>query len=265
MILCRSTEELSLRHLWAKMSNSEGLSVSSLVKSYGEQKAVSGLSFSVNKGDIFGLLGPNGAGKTTTLKMISGLIIPDSGSILLNGEPVSSQRQRIAYVPDEPTIFPNLSGREYILYTGRLRNIDSETLNRRISLCSRVFEMDSWLDHRSGSYSHGMIQRVVLAGLFSAKPDLYVIDEPLVGLDPPAAETFWSMAESAAAEGSIVLISTHTLPVASIHCHRFGIISKGMLLHTLSRGELSGGDLQELFFRVTGTSPADVADFFHGG
>jgi len=247
------------------MSNASGLAVSLLEKSYGKQKAVNGLSFSMERGEIFGLLGPNGAGKTTTLKMISGLIIPERGSITLNGEPVSRCREKIAYVPDEPTVFPNLSGREYILYTGRLRGIDTEVLNRRIALCSKVFEMDGWLDQRSGSYSHGMIQRVVLAGAFAAKPDLYVIDEPLVGLDPPAAATFWRMAESAAAEGSIVLISTHTLPIASIHCHRFGIISNGMLLRTLTRGELSGGDLQELFFRVTGTSPADVADFFRGG
>lgn len=122
--------------------------------------------------------------------------------------------------------------------------------------------MDGWIDGRSGSYSHGMIQRVVLSGAFTAKPDLYVIDEPLVGLDPPAAATFWRMVESAAASGATVLISTHTLPVASVYCSRFGIIHKGHLIRTLSSGELSGNDLQDLFFRVTGTSPADVMDFF---
>ena len=217
---------------------------------------------SVEKGEIFALLGPNGAGKTTTLKMISGLIIPDAGAIALDNQPVNDVRQKIAYVPDEPTIFPNLSGREYLLYTGRLRGIDPGIIKQRVSFCSEVFEMEGWLDQRSGSYSHGMIQRVVLSGAFIAKPELYVIDEPLVGLDPPAAETFWRMVESAAAEGAVVLISTHTLPVASIHCRRFGIIHRGKLLLTLSRGELSGGDLQELFFKVTGTSPADVKNFF---
>ena len=107
-----------------------------------------------------------------------------------------------------------------------------------------------------------MIQRVVLSGAFIARPDLYVIDEPLVGLDTPAAETFWRMVVAAAAEGAVVIISTHTLAIASLHCKRFGIIHNGRLLRTLSRGELSGGDLQDLFFRVTGTSPAEVSDFF---
>ncbi len=245
------------------MTDRKGLEISSLVRRYGEKTAVDDLSFSVDRGDIFALLGPNGAGKTTTLKMISGLVIPDSGDITLNDEPVGSARRRIAYVPDEPTIFPNLSGREYLRYAGRLRGLDPEAIHQRILLCSRVFEMDGWLDHRSGSYSHGMIQRVVLSGAFIARPDLYVIDEPLVGLDPPAAETFWRMVEAAAAEGAVVLISTHTLPIASIHCHRFGIIHNGRLVRTLSRGELSGRDLQNLFFEVTGTSPAEVQDFFH--
>ncbi|MCK5841892.1 MAG: ABC transporter ATP-binding protein [Candidatus Sabulitectum sp.] len=245
-----------------EMTEPGGLEISSLVKSYGKKTAVDRLSFSVQRGDIFALLGPNGAGKTTTLKMISGLIIPDSGSVTLDGEPAEDQRQRIAYVPDEPTIFPNLSGREFLRYTGRLRGLDPEVINQRTLLCSKVFEMDGWLDNRSGSYSHGMIQRVVLSGAFIARPDLYVIDEPLVGLDPPAAETFWRMVEAAAAEGAVVIISTHTLAIASLHCKRFGIIHNGRLLRTLSRGELSGGDLQDLFFKVTGTSPAEVSDFF---
>ena len=246
------------------MTDNKGLEISSLVKLYGKKTAVDDLSFSVARGDIFALLGPNGAGKTTTLKMISGLIIPDSGVVTLDGQPVSTVREKIAYVPDEPTIFPNLSGREFLRYTGRLRGLDPDVITRRILLCSEVFEMDGWLDHRSGSYSHGMIQRVVLSGAFVARPDLYVIDEPLVGLDPPAAETFWRMVEAAAAEGAVVLISTHTLPIASIHCRRFGIIHQGRLLRTFSQGELSGNDLQELFFKITGTSPAEVQNFFIG-
>lgn len=251
-----------MKQSWGEMTDTSGLSITSLVKSYGKKTAVDDLSFSVQAGDIFAILGPNGAGKTTTLKMISGLIIPDSGTITLNGKPASDVREKIAYVPDEPTIFPNLSGREYLHYTGRLRGLDPEAIHQRTLLCSRVFEMDGWLDNRSGSYSHGMIQRVVLSGAFLAKPDLYVIDEPLVGLDPPAAETFWRMVEAAAAEGAAVIISTHTLAIASMHCKRFGIIHHGKLLNTLSRGDLSGDDLQTLFFKVTGTSPAEVHDFF---
>ncbi|RKZ04856.1 ABC transporter ATP-binding protein [Candidatus Fermentibacteria bacterium] len=251
-----------LKQLLEEMTDRDGLVVRSLVKHYGKKTAVDELSFSVEKGGIFALLGPNGAGKTTTLKMISGLIIPDSGSVVLNGRPASEVRQKVAYVPDEPTIFPNLSGREYLRYTGRLRGLSRSVIDRRTLLCSRLFEMDGWLDSRSGSYSHGMIQRVILSSAFVAKPDLYVIDEPLVGLDPPAAETFWRMVEGAATQGAVVIISTHTLSIASIHCRRFGIIHHGKLLHTVTHGELSGGDLQQLFFKITGTSPAEVHDYF---
>lgn len=247
------------------MSESKGLVLEGLAKSYGDKPAVDGLSIRAEPGEIFGLLGPNGAGKTTTLKMIAGLIIPDSGGVSLHGTSVDGVRERIAYVPDEPTVFPHLSGREYLLYTGRLRGIPRDVLEGRIELCVKVFEMAGWIDGRSGSYSHGMIQRVVLSGAFTARPDLYVIDEPLVGLDPPAAATFWLMVESAARAGAVVLISTHTLPVASVHCHRFAIISRGKLQRVITRGELSGIDLQELFFSVTGTSPGDVSGIFAEG
>jgi len=251
-----------LKQLLEETTESGGLDVSLLVKNYGKKTAVAGLSFSVKKGGIFALLGPNGAGKTTTLKMISGLIIPDSGTVTLNGRPASEVRQKVSYVPDEPTIFPNLSGREFLRYTGRLRGLPRAVIDQRTMLCSRLFEMDTWLDSRSGSYSHGMIQRVILSSAFVAKPDLYVIDEPLVGLDPPAAETFWRMVEGAAAQGAVVIISTHTLSIASMHCKRFGIIHHGNLLQTVTKGELSGDDLQQMFFRITGTSPAEINDYF---
>jgi ABC-2 type transport system ATP-binding protein len=246
------------------MTDRKGLELHELSRSYGKKNAVNKLSLSVPCGEIFGLLGPNGAGKTTTLKMIAGLIIPDSGTVYLDGGNARDARQRIAYVPDETTIFPHLSGREYLLYTGRLREIPAGILDSRIELCIRVFEMEGWINGRSGSYSHGMIQRVVLSGAFAARPDLYVIDEPLVGLDPPAAATFWRMARSAADTGATVLVSTHTLPVASEHCDRFAIINRGCLVRVVEASELPGLDLQKLFFDVTGTSPAEVDGFFTG-
>ncbi|PIE53396.1 hypothetical protein CSA37_01700 [Candidatus Fermentibacteria bacterium] len=242
--------------------NSDGLELRGISRSYGSRKAVDSLSLSVGSGEIFGLLGPNGAGKTTTLKIIAGLIIPHSGEALLNGMPVEKVRERIVYVPDEPTVFSNLSGREYLLYSGRMRGLERDVLNARIESCIQVFEMEGWIDNRSSSYSHGMIQRVVLSGAFIARPDLYVIDEPLVGLDPPASATFWKLVEGAAKQGASVLVSTHTLAVASAHCSRFGIIHRGELKITLTAGELSGSDLQELFFSVTGTAPASVERVF---
>jgi ABC-2 type transport system ATP-binding protein len=242
------------------------LSLRGLTKSYGDKKAVDSLSLDVPAGEIFGLLGPNGAGKTTTLKMIAGLVIPDSGTVLVNGtdaadDPVAV-RVRTSYVPDEPSLYPRLSGREFLRFTGRMREIPPEELERRIGFHERLFNMGRWLDKRAEGYSHGMTQRVVLSAAFIARPSLYVIDEPHVGLDPATAETFNRMARAAAESGAAVILSTHTLPVAHRSCHRMGIIHEGRLVEVLKSSETHRDELQDLFFRITGTGPADVTSFF---
>lgn len=239
------------------------LTLSKVCKSYSETPAVRDLDFSIRPGEIYGLLGPNGAGKTTTLKMISGLVIPDSGTILLDGEPVSNCRHRMAYVPDEPTIYDKLTGREFLRFIGRLRRIESRVIEKRIAYHSELFEMEGWLDNRAESYSHGMIQRVVLSSAFMAMPDLYVVDEPIVGLDPATAETFHLMASAAAEAEAAVLISTHTLPVAEKLCDRLGIIHKGELVAELDRNQFEELELQDLFFKITGTGPAQVKSYFN--
>lgn len=231
-------------------------------RSFGGKKAVEGLCLTVPPGVVMGLLGPNGAGKTTTLKMIAGLVTPDSGSIELNGRPVEEMRGSIAYVPDEPVMWNRLTGREYLVFAGKLRGIPRRELEERIGFCQSLFEMEGWLDQRAGSYSHGMIQRVVLSSAFAARPSLYIIDEPLVGLDPPAAETFWRMIHSAASSGASVLISTHTLAEAHGNCSRFAIIHRGRISSRLESSRITLPELRDLFFRATGTSPADVASYF---
>lgn len=235
-------------------------------KSFGEKRAVNGVSLEVPSGEVFGLLGPNGAGKSTTLRMVSGLVFPDSGRISVDGVDMTTDpetvRARVAYVPDEPTVYPRLTGREFLRFAGRLRRIDSDLLEERIGFHEKLFDMEGWLDKRAESYSHGMIQRVVLSSAFIARPSLYAIDEPLVGLDPASSETFHRMARAAAAAGAAVVISTHTLPVALRFCHRLGIIHRGELVSTLSPSDVPEGDLQELFFSITGTAPADVSRYF---
>lgn len=240
------------------------LELRGVCKSYTAKPAVIDFDLTLRKGEIYGLLGPNGAGKTTTLKMISGLVIPDSGTILFDGIPIQDCRDRMAYVPDEPTIYPKLTGNEFLRFTGRLRKLPSSDIDERIRYHSDLFEMGDWLDRRAESYSHGMVQKVILSSAFLAKPDLYIVDEPIVGLDPATAETFHMMTGAAAAAGATILLSTHTLPVAQKFCDRLGIISKGRLIAEIGEDQLEGRELQELFFEITGTGPARVLSYFDG-
>ncbi len=244
------------------------LKIENLFKAYGRTDAVIDLSLDIPAGEVFGLLGPNGAGKTTTLKMIPGRVVPDRGRIEVNSidtaEYPERARAHIAYVPDEPTIYPRLSGREFLRFTGRMRDIPPDELEMRIDFHEELFNMGGWIDSRAEGYSHGMIQRIVLSAAFIARPALYVIDEPHVGLDPATAETFNRMARAAAASGAAIILSTHTLPVARVFCDRLGIIHEGRLIEVLRTDQIGGEDLQDIFFRMTGTGPADVADFFSG-
>jgi len=245
------------------------LSLSSLSKSYGREEAVSDLSLEIPDGQVFGLLGPNGAGKTTTLKMISGLVVPDSGSISVDGTDSSRAPEKVRsllyYVPDEPTLYDRLSGREFLRFVGRMRGIPPAVLEERIGFHEKLFDMHEWLDSRAEGYSHGMTQRVILSSAFISRPRLYVIDEPLVGLDPATSETFNRMIKAAAESGASVILSTHTLPVAQEYCHRLGIIHEGRLVSTFGTDEIPRDELQDRFFQITGTSPASVSEFFSTG
>ncbi len=242
------------------------LQLEALSKTFGKTTAVCDLSLQIPAGEVFGLLGPNGAGKTTTLKMISGLVVPDSGRIIVDSVDASVDpdgvQARISFVPDEPTMYSKLSGREFLRFIGRMRNIPPDELEERIEFHEKLFDMGEWLDSRAESYSHGMTQRVVLSSAFISRPGLYVIDEPHVGLDPATAETFNRMSRAAAASGAAVLVSTHTLPVAKVLCDRLGIIHEGRLIETFMTDEILEKDLQDIFFEITGTGPANVGDFF---
>jgi ABC-2 type transport system ATP-binding protein len=244
------------------------LKLENLSKSFGSMEAVIDFNLDIPDGEVFGLLGPNGAGKSTTLKMIPGLVVPDSGRIVVNSidSAVDPEllRAQIAYVPDEPTLYPRLTGREFLRFTGLLRDIPPDELEKRIEFHERLFDMVGWLDTRAEGYSHGMVQRVILSSAFIARPSLYVIDEPHVGLDPATAETFNRMARAAAASGAAVILSTHTLPVARASCDRLGIIHEGRLVEVFRTDEIGKEDLKDIFFRITGTGPADVSSFFTG-
>ena len=230
-------------------------------KRFGDKTAVSGLSLRINPGEIFGLLGPNGAGKTTTLKMLAGLLQPSEGSAKICGVDMRQRpeqaKQSLGYIPDDPFIYELLTGREFLYLTANLFGITSGALDREIDRLVELFDAGEWIDQRSEGYSHGMRQKAVLAATLLHHPDVFLIDEPMVGLDPASMILVKNIFKQQAARGCALLISTHTLSLAESICHRIGIIARGKLvamgtldeLHRLSGQKHKG--LEALYLEFT--------------
>ena len=231
-------------------------------KSYnrGKVKAVDSLTLTVEPGEIFGFLGPNGAGKTTTLKMIVGLLRPDSGSITVEGHNVVTEpletKQSTTYVPEYPAIYERLTGLEYLNFIGDVYGVSKEDRLERINKWLEVFELSQVITNPIQSYSHGMKQKVVLIAALLPSPRVMILDEPLVGLDPRAAFQLKDLFREHCEQGKTLLFSTHIMEVAEKLCDRIGIIHKGRLvacgdmeeLKTLGRREHS---LESIFLELT--------------
>lgn len=204
-------------------------------KSYsGRVKAVDDLTLTVPAGEIVGFLGPNGAGKTTTLKMLTGILNPDSGMIRINGvdlhrEPIRVKEQ-IGFVPDSPDIFLRLKGIEYLRFIADLYRVGGPERKQRIEEFTGKFEMTEVLGNKIQSYSHGMRQKIVLIGALLHDPAVWILDEPLTGLDPKSSFLLKEILRQEAGKGKIVFFSTHVLDVAERLCDRVAIIHKGKLL-----------------------------------
>jgi ABC-2 type transport system ATP-binding protein len=232
-----------------------------ITRSYGRKVAVEGLNLSVRPGEVFALLGPNGAGKTTTIKMLVGLLRPDSGSVQVCGHDVVVQTRQaarcIGYVPDEPFLYDKLSGREFLEFTAALRGLDRPTVAARIDRETRQFEMAEFLDDLIETYSHGMRQRVVFASALLHDPPVLVIDEPTVGLDPRSVRLVKDLLCARAAAGATVFMSTHILAVAEEIAGRIGIVDRGRLHFLGTLGELQRElssphtSLERLFLELT--------------
>lgn len=229
-----------------------------LTKEYGDFLAVDHLDVDIPGGVVFGVLGPNGAGKTTTLRMITGLLEPTQGRIVIDGhdtatDPVAARRVT-GFIPDRPYIYDKLTAFEYLRFIGGLYNMEADHVADRIDTLLELFELQPWGDRLIESFSHGMKQRLVFAGAMLPEPRLMVIDEPMVGLDPQGHRLVKQLFQDLAHDQDMtILLSTHTLEVAEEVCDDILIINHGQ--------RIARGSLDELRQR-TGDQRARLEDVF---
>ncbi|MGQ9665313.1 MAG: ABC transporter ATP-binding protein [bacterium] len=235
------------------------LIISNLSKRFNGVWAVKNLSLELKRGEIFVLLGPNGAGKTTTLKLIAGLLNPDTGYISLNGVDIKKEpvkyKSMLGYIPDEPFIYNKLTGREFINFVAGIFGVPREKYEKILPELLKRFEIGDWIDAPSETYSHGMKQKVIICQLLIHNPIFVLIDEPLVGLDPKISKNVREIFTELANQGKTMLISTHTLSFAQQIAHRIGIISKGELKFVGTPEELmhitGREDIEDIYLKIT--------------
>ncbi|MFZ5569525.1 MAG: ABC transporter ATP-binding protein [Thermodesulfobacteriota bacterium] len=237
------------------------IELKNLTRKFGGFTAVDRLNLMVPRGEIFGFIGPNGAGKTTTIKMIGGLIAPTQGDVVIAGfnmarDPVAA-KQRIGFIPDRPFLYEKLTGMEFLRFIADLYGVPEDEFHVRAETHLQMFALLDWADELIESYSHGMKQRLIMAAALLHDPDLIVVDEPLVGLDPEGIKMVRELFRELAAAGKTIFMSTHTLKIAEDICHRIGIIHRGRLIAGGTVDELrqtagnETGDLEEVFLRLT--------------
>jgi len=236
------------------------IELSHIVKKFGDLVAVNDLSLSVKQGEFFAVLGPNAAGKTTTIKILTGLIKPTSGSAKVAGFDVQTHplevRRRLAYVPDFPFLYDKLTPWEFIRFTGQMFRMDDAKLQSKATELVNRFNLESYLRKPIEGLSHGTRQRVAIASALLHDPEVFVIDEPMVGLDPHHARVVKDTLKERSLAGMTVFLSTHQLSVAEEMADRIGIIHQGKLVAVGTRDELrqqsgSTGALEQTFLALT--------------
>lgn len=237
------------------------IKISHLVKDFGRIRAVNDLTLTVGRGEFFGFLGPNGAGKTTTIKMMAGLLRPSAGSITLSGIELSrdgtAARRVSAYIPDKPFIYEKLTGREFLGFIGNLWGMERAKIDEKIRAVSEMFSMGGWLDDFIEGYSHGMKQKTVMAQALLHDPEIIIVDEPMVGLDPRSIKLVGDVFTDLSRKGTTIFMSTHTLAHAEQMCDRIGIINRGTLVAAgtiedlMAAARTNRRDLEDIFFTLT--------------
>jgi ABC-2 type transport system ATP-binding protein len=237
----------------------EALQISGLSKRFGDKPAVNDLNLTVRAGELYALLGPNGAGKTTTLRMVTGLLKPDAGSIEVFGvdlraDPAAAKRL-IAWLPDEPMIYDKLTALEYLAFVAGLWGVAPDVARTRAEELLRWLDLWNERDQRCESFSRGMKQKAALAGALIHEPRLLILDEPLTGLDAGAARQVKDLLQQKVSQGATVILTTHILEVAERLADRIGIIQGGRLLAQGTLEELQtrageGRTLEDVFLRL---------------
>ena len=232
------------------------IEVRDLTKRYGDFTAVGGISLTAAEGAIFGFLGPNGAGKTTTIRIISGLSLPTSGTVLVNGIDVAADPVRaksiLGYIPDRPYLYEKLTGRELLHFVVDLYRKDWRECEPRAVELLRYFDLGDWIDARIENLSHGMKQKLVLVSALVHDPSVLVIDEPMVGLDALAQKQVKVLFRRLADEGRTIFLTTHTLSVAEAVCDRIAIINRGRIVASGTTAELrKDAALEDAFLALT--------------
>jgi ABC-2 type transport system ATP-binding protein len=235
-------------------------------KRYGATLAVSGLSLEVARGELFAFLGPNGAGKTTTIRMMVGLLQPNAGTVEVCGHLIRENgllaKSKIAYVPDQPFIYDKLTGREFLHFVAAMYRLPERRRDEILDVLIARLDIGGYLDDLTDGYSHGMKQRVVLAAALLHEPEVLIIDEPMVGLDPKTVRAVKNLFVEITGRGGTIFMSTHTLEVAEAVASRIGIINRGRLLALGTLAELRAKarreqSLEEIFLQLTEEQDVD--------
>jgi ABC-2 type transport system ATP-binding protein len=237
-------------------ADSPAIVIRELRKVYGSKAAVDGLSLTVPRGSFYGFLGPNGAGKTTTIRMLMGLIRPDSGSIQMLGMPMPERatdiKASIGLVPDESLLFDHLTGTEFVEFSGRMYRLPVKTARSRAIDLLRLFELEPFSRKLIGEYSKGMRKRVAMAAALIHRPQLFLMDEPFEGVDAVGARLMKDILLDQVRQGVTIFLTSHVLEVVERLCDRVAIIHEGHLVMENTMAELRSGDesLEEIFVRV---------------
>lgn len=236
------------------------IEVKNLRKVFGDKVAVNNISFDVRKGEILGFLGPNGAGKTTTINMIVGLLEPNAGEISVERiDAINNSyeaKKKIAYLPDNPEVYENMTGRKFVNFIGNIFEVPKELIEERTNEYANLFNLTSDLDNLISSYSHGMKQKIALISALVHDPEVLILDEPMVGLDPKSSFNLKEIFKQRCKENKSVFFSSHVMEVVEKICDRIIIINKGNIIAQCTIEELKEhsnykGDLEQLFLELT--------------
>jgi ABC-2 type transport system ATP-binding protein len=241
------------------------IQLENLTKRYGKFTAVNGISLTIPPGTLYGLLGPNGAGKTTTMRMIAGILRPTEGTVKVAGFDLARQpmeaKQRLGFIPDRPFVYDKLTGAEFLRFVAGLYGQSGPELDRRSDELLELFDLTPWKNELTESYSHGMRQKLIISSALVHRPEVIVVDEPMVGLDPKSARLLKDIFRHFVGRGGTVLMSTHTLEVAEVMCDQIGIVLGGEIVTAGTMAEIrlqtASGDasLEEVFLKLTGGAP----------